>query len=103
MDTLGFGYILPTAGRIRDFHPLERALAGRTKKELTDPIKSVSSFIMVDSEKCYHRNHSDEKITGFPDFFRPVKSFPLAPVRCFLNRFAYKISLRVLVFFSLFR
>ena len=29
--------------------------------------------------------------------------FPLAPVRCFLNRFAYKISLRVLVFFSLFR
>jgi len=31
MDTLGFGYILPTAGRIRDFHPLERALAGRTK------------------------------------------------------------------------
>ena len=28
---------------------------------------------------------------------------PLAPVRCFLNRFAYKISLRVLVFFSLFR
>ena len=32
MDTLGFGCILPTAGRIRDFHPLERALAGRTKK-----------------------------------------------------------------------
>jgi hypothetical protein len=32
MDTLGFGYILPTAGRIRDFHPLERALAGRTEK-----------------------------------------------------------------------
>ena len=31
MDTLGFGCILPTAGRIRDFHPLERALAGRTK------------------------------------------------------------------------
>ena len=31
-DTLAFGYILPTAGRIRDFHPLERAPAGRTKK-----------------------------------------------------------------------
>ena len=30
--TLVFGCILPTAGRIRDFHPLERALAGRTKK-----------------------------------------------------------------------
>ena len=35
MDTLGFGCILPTAGRIRDFHPLERALAGRTKEEGT--------------------------------------------------------------------
>ena len=32
MDALGLGYILPTAGRIRDFHPLERALAGRTSK-----------------------------------------------------------------------
>ena len=29
-DTLDLGYILPTAGRIRDFHPLERALTGRT-------------------------------------------------------------------------
>ena len=31
MDTLDLGYILPTAGRIRVFHPLERALTGRTK------------------------------------------------------------------------
>ena len=31
-DTLDLGYILPTAGRIRDFHPLERALTGRTAK-----------------------------------------------------------------------
>ena len=30
MDTLDLGYILPTAGRIRDLHPLERALTGRT-------------------------------------------------------------------------
>ena len=30
MDTLAFGCILPATGRIRDFHPLERALAGRT-------------------------------------------------------------------------
>ena len=29
-DTLGFGYDLPAAGQSRDFHPLERALAGRT-------------------------------------------------------------------------
>ncbi len=32
MDTLAFGYVLPATGRIRDFHPLERALAGRTMK-----------------------------------------------------------------------
>ena len=30
-DTLGFGCDLPAAGRSRDFHPLECALAGRTK------------------------------------------------------------------------
>ena len=30
-DTLDLGYILPTAGRIRNFHPLERAPAGRTR------------------------------------------------------------------------
>ena len=29
---LVFGYILPAIGRIRDFHPLERALARRTQK-----------------------------------------------------------------------
>ena len=33
MDTLDLGYILPTAGRIQDFHPLERALTGRTRKK----------------------------------------------------------------------
>ena len=32
-DTLDLGYILPTAGRIRDFHPLERALTGRTSRK----------------------------------------------------------------------
>ena len=35
-DTLGLSYILPAAGRIRDFHPLERALTGRTQKALSD-------------------------------------------------------------------
>ena len=31
-DTLDLGCILPTAGRIWDFHPLERALTGRTNR-----------------------------------------------------------------------
>ena len=30
VDTLAFGYILPTTGRIRDFNPLETCAAGRT-------------------------------------------------------------------------
>ena len=33
MDTLAFGYILPTTGRIRDFNPLETCAAGRTTKK----------------------------------------------------------------------
>ena len=32
MDTLAFGYILPTTGRIPDFHRLETCAAGRTQK-----------------------------------------------------------------------
>lgn len=32
-DALAFGCILPTAGRIKDFHPLERAPAGHKKQE----------------------------------------------------------------------
>ncbi|RHP55544.1 hypothetical protein DWZ27_11470 [Ruminococcus sp. AF31-16BH] len=30
MDTLAFGYILPTTGWIRDFNPLETCATGRT-------------------------------------------------------------------------
>ena len=30
VDTLAFGYTLPTTGRVRDFHPLETCAAGRT-------------------------------------------------------------------------
>ena len=32
VDTLAFGCILPTTGRIRDFHPLETCAARRTEK-----------------------------------------------------------------------
>ena len=38
MDTLAFGYILPTTGRIPDFHRLETCAAGRTNKNLGDTI-----------------------------------------------------------------
>ena len=33
MNTLAFGYILPTTGRIPDFHRLETCAAGRTNKD----------------------------------------------------------------------
>ena len=33
MDTLAFGYILPTTGRIQDLHPLETCAARRTSKK----------------------------------------------------------------------
>ena len=33
MDTLAFGYILPTTGRIRDFNPLETCAARRTAQK----------------------------------------------------------------------
>ena len=33
MDTLAFGYILPTTGRIRDFNPLETCAARRTHEK----------------------------------------------------------------------
>ena len=51
-DTLDLGYILPTAGRIRDFHPLERALTGRTQKR-TPPNWMVFFWLpLLDSLFC---------------------------------------------------
>lgn len=46
-DTLGLSYILPAAGRIRDFHPLERALTGRTRKTPPSRYGSEASFMEV--------------------------------------------------------
>ena len=37
VDTLAFGCILPTAGRIRVFHPLETCAAGRTDNKRRGP------------------------------------------------------------------
>ena len=52
MDTLAFGYILPTTGRIRDFHPLETCAARRTRKrELTLHEMSVPFYIVF--QNCF--------------------------------------------------
>ncbi|MBO4928818.1 MAG: hypothetical protein J6D61_00035, partial [Clostridia bacterium] len=47
MGTLDLGYILPTAGRIRDFHPLERALTGRTEKNSPENLQDYFSLTKV--------------------------------------------------------
>ena len=49
MDTLAFGYILPTTGRIRDLHPLETCAAGRTQ-EKGYPILDIL-FLILESAR----------------------------------------------------
>ena len=44
MNTLAFGYILPTTGRIRDLHPLETCAAGRTLQKGPDARRSFLYF-----------------------------------------------------------
>ena len=64
MDTLTFGYILPTTGRIRDLHPLETCAAGRTMKKghrrLTEPPMALLIFLKFCSfgDGLHHSAHS---------------------------------------------
>lgn len=41
MDTLVLSYILSAAGRIRNFHPLEHALTGRTTKSRSGSLRPL--------------------------------------------------------------
>ena len=45
-DTLALGYILPAVGRIRDFHPLKHAPAGRTRKTAAPIFGRDGGFVM---------------------------------------------------------
>ena len=64
-DTLGFGCDLPAAGWSWDFHPLERALAGRTKKRPGQRVRLYGPEAMLKwemrNEKWEMRN---EKLRG---------------------------------------
>ena len=57
IDTLAFGYILPTTGRIRDFNPLETCAARRTMPK-TPRHKMPGSFLfhykLFICVKCRH-------------------------------------------------
>ena len=46
MDTLAFGYILPTTGWIRDFNPLETCAARRTRQKKPDG-QSHQAFLCI--------------------------------------------------------
>ena len=45
MDTLAFGYILPTTGRIRDFNPLETCAARRTRQKIPSGNIALTVFL----------------------------------------------------------
>ena len=47
VDTLAFGYILPTTGRIRDFNPLETCAAGRTIEKLEAKLSLLPAFLYL--------------------------------------------------------
>ena len=49
MDTLDFSYILPTVGRIWDFHPLETCAAGRTQKTT---LKGIEACVFANYPVC---------------------------------------------------
>ncbi|MEO2642028.1 hypothetical protein, partial [Enterocloster clostridioformis] len=52
-DALAIGCTLPTAGRVRDFHPLERAPAGRTQKRAPPRLRKVL-FPIQNPSVLYH-------------------------------------------------
>ena len=69
VDTLAFGYILPTTGRIRDFNPLETCAAGRTTKKT--PLYAVLFPMMFNpSRLSYFRFHT-YPARQFPSCRRP--------------------------------
>ena len=70
MDTLAFGYILPTTGRIRDFHPLETCAARRTKNRSID-------FTMFPGFRQEHETAQD--VRGTSALRRPERSGDLEP------------------------
>ena len=55
MDTLAFGYILPTTGRIRDFNPLETCAARRTaQKRPKRALSLLSLYTLLANVFCFH-------------------------------------------------
>ena len=70
MDTLAFGYILPTTGRIRDFTPLETCAARRTTQKngketvvtVFFPFFTIISFFNFTQLLVFHTYKADIRI-----------------------------------------
>ena len=56
-DALALGCTLPTAGRVRDFHPLERVPAGHTMKNRTGEVSSPVRLRNSHSSRHKCRSH----------------------------------------------
>ena len=72
MNTLAFGYILPTTGRIRDFHSLETCAARRTFQMPLHGYPKATAFpyprfILLNGESLYAGDF-------FMIFFKAVRS-----------------------------
>ena len=64
VDTLAFGYILPTTGRIRDFNPLETCAAGRTTKKACEnnPFPHAFFVLFLSETTVFSLSSSDDSL-----------------------------------------
>ena len=99
MDTLAFGYILPTTGRIRDLHPLETCAAGRTLTKKREPKLSFSMNHILPSHPKYHQHHqiqrSDKQSLHKTDYYDLCAALQqrYAQKRCFSNLYEMQFLL----------
>ena len=89
-DALAIGCTLPTAGRVRDFHPLERAPAGRTYKSPgyannPGPVHLPLTHLLLSSRLyCRFWNHTRSAAVAGRGLLPPVGNHTL-PRRTLFN------------------
>ena len=86
VDTLAFGFILPTTGRIRDFHPLETCAARRTARKRgavrhlfwSADESRVFMFFTAPSHRVHTGSGTSEARKGWSGSLRPslLRRFP---------------------------
>ena len=76
MDTLAFGYVLPTTGRTPDLHRLETCAAGRTRKKESAEISAGPFCLIVRSSSkwCLFQCHFSSEALLPRLFFRTPSS-----------------------------